>query len=446
MDDLPSPIVVEILTRLNDSTDLARCKLVSKTINTLSEQVQSINLHCSFGRYTKSRDPQTRSSITPFKTIFKNLLLNSRNVVSVSFGVDTTLRSVSYDDVEDEDDDLHMTDMNFVMEWLPRVCGNLRSILISDFWIQSCWRRTHVLGLLSSYCHSLTELAVKSAWLSVDGLSTMPTLTCLTLEFIRLDDENLNKVNDCFPSLRVLNLIGVGGLKEPKIHLLHLKRCQWTMSNAPRLVTIIAPNLVKLKLQCVKPRALIIEAPLLSDLHISLEKASDFRVQEFCNLKNLQLESTDLHNLLSTLPFGRTIKNLAVESLKRVDSIEMETLEVLFRKFPDLTSLTFGPEAWSQLEMVFWRQSLKITGQSKGLKDITAYLVLYDVEFTLHLILFVLEKYVDLSDMALLIHRNVDSNDAISLWSSCMAHCSRVRWRWGTWKEGTRDAWISDGI
>ncbi|CAK9136273.1 unnamed protein product [Ilex paraguariensis] len=427
MDDLPSPIVVEILTRLNDSTDLARCKLVSKTINTLSEQVQSINLHCSFGRYTKSRDPQTRSSITPFKTIFKNLLLNSRNVVSVSFGVDTTLRSVSYDDVEDEDDDLHMTDMNFVMEWLPRVCGNLRSILISDFWIQSCWRRTHVLGLLSSYCEFLRSTHALRLSLSLSLSLSVQVLITGGIK-IGLITKKYSK-----------------DFKNGSLNLGH-SLTELAVKSAWLLVTIIAPNLVKLKLQCVKPRALIIEAPLLSDLHISLEKASDFRVQEFCNLKNLQLESTDLHNLLSTLPFGRTIKNLAVESLKRVDSIEMETLEVLFRKFPDLTSLTFGPEAWSQLEMVFWRQSLKITGQSKGLKDITAYLVLYDVEFTLHLILFVLEKYVDLSDMALLIHRNVDSNDAISLWSSCMAHCSRVRWRWGTWKEGTRDAWISDGI
>ncbi|KAI8553642.1 hypothetical protein RHMOL_Rhmol05G0032100 [Rhododendron molle] len=30
----------------------------------------------------------------------------------------------------------------------------------------------------------------------------MPTLTDLTLEFIRLDDEDLSKVNSCFPSLQ----------------------------------------------------------------------------------------------------------------------------------------------------------------------------------------------------------------------------------------------------
>ena len=49
--------------------------------------------------------------------------------------------------------------------------------------------------------HSLLELEVKNAWLSVDGLNAMPTLTSLTLEFIRLDDEDLNKVNNFFPCL-----------------------------------------------------------------------------------------------------------------------------------------------------------------------------------------------------------------------------------------------------
>lgn len=67
------------------------------------------------------------------------------------------------------------------------------------------------------YCYSFAglihrELELKNAWLSVDGLKPMAMLTSLTVEFIRLDDEGLNRTNDCFPSLQVLNLISVGGL------------------------------------------------------------------------------------------------------------------------------------------------------------------------------------------------------------------------------------------
>lgn len=57
---------------------------------------------------------------------------------------------------------------------------------------------------------SLLELELKNAWLSVDGLNPMLKLTNLTLEFIRLQDEDLTMVNYSFPYLQVLNLIGVG--------------------------------------------------------------------------------------------------------------------------------------------------------------------------------------------------------------------------------------------
>lgn len=152
MDELPSHLVLEILRRLGDSADVARCRLVSKTFNTLSQEVRSINLFCTLSRYLKSRSPETKSQTTPFKTIFNNLVRNSRGVESVSIGVEKSLGGLSYDDVEDESDDLYLTDVRFVKEWLPKACGELRSLSISDFWIQSCWRRSEILALISSCC------------------------------------------------------------------------------------------------------------------------------------------------------------------------------------------------------------------------------------------------------------------------------------------------------
>ncbi|KAK9274443.1 hypothetical protein L1049_021690 [Liquidambar formosana] len=449
MDDLPPPLIVEVLSRLSDSTDLARCRLVSKTLNTLSYEVRSINLFCSFGRYVKSRSPTTKSPITPFKTIFNNLILSSRSVESISVGVEKPLRGLSYDDVEDESDDLYLTDVNFVKEWLPGVgCGGLRSLSISDFWVQSCWRRSEVLVLISSCCHSLLDLEVKNAWLSVDGLNPMPSLTSLTLEFIRLDDEDLNKVNECFPSLQVLNLIGVGGLKDPRIHQLQLKTCQWTMSNAPLSLTILAPNLVKLVLKCVKPQSLVLETPLLSDFHLSLEEAGKYEVKEFLNLTTLHLESTGLCSLIGTFPFGRTVKNLTVDSLNRSEPVKTKrfNLETLSDFFPNVSSLKLGPGAWSELESHFRSGCLEGKIGMKKMKEITGHLMVYDVEITKSFISSVLDKYTSLSDMALLIHREVDSSITSNLISSCSANCPRVRWRWGRWKEGMKDTWVSDGI
>ncbi|KAK9285819.1 hypothetical protein L1049_025020 [Liquidambar formosana] len=451
MDDLPPPLLLDILSRLNDSTDLARCRLVSKTLNALSYEVRSINLFCSFGRYMKSRSPETKTLITPFKTIFNNLILSSRSVDSISVGVRKPLRGLSYDAVEDESDDLYLTDVNFVKEWLPGVvCEGLKSLSISDFWVQSCWRRSEVLVLISSCCHSLLNLEVKNSWLSVDGLSPMPALTSLTLEFIRLDDEDLNKVNECFPSLKVLNLIGVGGLKDPRIHQLQLKTCQWMVSNAPLSLTIHAPNLVKLKLKlkCVKPQSLVLETPLLSDFHLSLENAGECGVKEFLNLKTLHLESTGLWSLIGTFPFGRTVKNLTVDSLKQSEPVEIKrfNLETLSNFFPNVSSLKLGPGAWSELETCFRLGGLEGKIGMKKLKEITGHLMVYDIDITISFISSVLDKYTSLSNMALLIHCEVDSSITSNLISRCSANWPRVKWRWGRWKEGMKDTWVCDSI
>lgn len=394
------------------------------------------------------------SQTTPFKTIFRNLIENNDvQIESVCIGVDNELRGLVYDDVEDDSDDLFLTESGFVEDWVRRIGEGLRVLSVSDFWVQSCWRRSFVLAIVSSYCHSLLELEVKNAWLSVDGLNPMPMLTKLTLEFIRLEDEYLNRLNECFPGLQVLNLIGVGGLTDPKIHLLNLKAFRWTVSNAPKTLTICAPNLASLELKCVKPVILYVSAPLLSHFHLSLERADKFVVDELKTLKTLHLESSDLCYLLCRFPYNTTIQNLILDSPK-CGPVEMTKFSLLklFNVFPNVSCLTLGSGVCSELMMcpsaplAPMAESLRARSILKGLKQIIAYLVLGDTDITLSFISYVLGKCSNLSDMALLIHRDVDSSVASSLISSCVTQCSRVRWRWGTWKEGTKDCWISESI
>jgi hypothetical protein len=152
MEELPPPLIVDILSRLTDSAELGRCRLVSKTFNSLSYEVRSVRLFCTLSRYLKSRAPETKFLVTPFKTVLNTLVCDSQFLESVSIGVDKSLGNVEYDDVEDESDDLYLTDVRFVKEWLPRIAGRLRSLSVSDFWFQSCWRKSEVLSLISSCC------------------------------------------------------------------------------------------------------------------------------------------------------------------------------------------------------------------------------------------------------------------------------------------------------
>ncbi|GAB4852725.1 hypothetical protein Ancab_016937 [Ancistrocladus abbreviatus] len=448
MDDLPQHLIIDILSRLTDSTDLARCRLACKTLNTISYDVKTVNLFCSFDRYAKSRSPVTKSSITPFKTAFINLIAKLRSLESISIGVEKPLRGVSFDDVEDDSEDLYLTDVHFVSVWLPLVSQSLKTLSFSDFWIQSCWRRSDLLALISRHCQKLIKLDVKNAWLSVLGLNPMPALVSLTLEFIRLDDEDLGKVNDCFPNLQILNLIGVGGLVQPKIHLHHLKTCQWTVSNAPLSLTIWAPKLVELKLECVKPALLVLKTPLLSDFHLSLEKASEFEIKDPLNLDNLELLSLDLYSLIFTVLLGKTLRSLSLDSPNKVQLVERAKLSFdgLFEAFPNISSLKLGPGAYSELETSFSIEGLKGRVGMKELKELTVHLVISNIGLTSAFISSILFKCSNLSSVAFLIPRDLDSLLARSLISRCMAGCARVSWKWGMWQEGNKDAWLSDGV
>lgn len=151
MDNLPESLLIEILSRLTDSTESTRSRLISKTFNSIYPDLKSINLQCSLTRYIKSKSNSSKT-ITPFKSIFLNLILNLRIVESVCIGIDKPLRDVLFDDVEDEGNDLFLSDGEFLLEWLPIVSGSLKLFSVSDFWFQSCWRRSNLLSIVSEYC------------------------------------------------------------------------------------------------------------------------------------------------------------------------------------------------------------------------------------------------------------------------------------------------------
>ena len=163
MDTLPEPILSDILSRLDDSADVTRLRLASKTFETVYPQLRSINLQCTFKWFIHSSARVSSSSnssqtVTPFKTVFINLISDLRVVESVRIGVNDSLRYVADGYFDEKEDDLHLTDVDFIMEWLPRVSESLKSLSITDFLVQSVRRRTNVLFLISVYCKFVNYL------------------------------------------------------------------------------------------------------------------------------------------------------------------------------------------------------------------------------------------------------------------------------------------------
>ncbi|CAA6660948.1 unnamed protein product [Spirodela intermedia] len=310
MDDLPSAIVVEILSRVNDSSDLAR-------------------IICSHDRFARSRAPETRSLTFPFKSVVDNLvsLLRDRQLESLSLGVEEFFTDGNCE--FDESDDLHLTATDFVSRWLPGIGRQLRLLSISDLWLQSCWRQSEVLALISDCCEHLLSLEVRKAWLSVEGLKPMPALASLTLEIIRLDDEDLEKINACFPSLEHLNLIGVGGLKQPKIHLPRLKTCRWTASHVPFSIAVHAPLLTDLSLVCVSPRVLSLRTPSLRRLHLKVKQVGLVEADRLLHLNSLTLDSSSgLQSLLRSLAAGDDADNEAEEAPLELEMLPSASLDL----------------------------------------------------------------------------------------------------------------------
>ncbi|KAF5812548.1 putative leucine-rich repeat domain superfamily, F-box-like domain superfamily [Helianthus annuus] len=219
MDELPESLLLEILSRLDNSADIASCRVASKALNTVFPDLRTINLYCS-----------SRKSSISLKKVFVDLISKLRIVESVC---------ICLQDAVDED---------FAKEWLPRVSQSLNSLSLSGSLYQGL-RPSNVLTLVSVSCHNLAELNLGSAWLSVRNLNPMPMLTSLTLSYTIVQDQHLNQFNKCFLNLQVLNLICVRGLKDPKIHHLNLQTCHWYDNNQLSL-TLITPNLITLRIDC----------------------------------------------------------------------------------------------------------------------------------------------------------------------------------------------------
>ncbi|KAF5812578.1 putative leucine-rich repeat domain superfamily, F-box-like domain superfamily [Helianthus annuus] len=405
MDKLPESLLLEILSRLDNSADVACCRVASKAFNNVFPDLRSINLLCSCPWCG------TSGSVSPscFKKVFLDLISKLRVVESVCIGLHD---AIGVDPVDEE----------FLKEWLPRVSQTLKSLSLFRLPL-------NVLPLISKYCHNLVELNLGYGWLSVYNLNPMPMLTTLTLAHSSLEDQHLNQFNKCFPNLQVLKLVGIIGLKDPKFHHLNLQTCHWSVYHKQPSLTLITPNLITLRIECFCYTAIHVEAPMLSHFHLSLD-----------TLKHAGF-------LLSEFPTTKTVETLILDSRSKAPRdarYSKFTLEKVFRVFPNVSFLRINSGAWSELEACLNPEGWEILDGSKGLKTICAYLMLVDPLLTFSYVARLLDQCVGLSLVSLLIHCCVDGTQCKSFRSKCMAHWPGLKWRWGIWGEGMKDTWITD--
>ncbi|KAL5221669.1 hypothetical protein ABZP36_026382 [Zizania latifolia] len=455
-DSLPAAVVADVLGRVADVGDIAACRLASRALHAASYTCSRVRL-CAAALARRhggagAPGPAFRAAAGNLASLLGPHLRSLEIDASEGRGYPDDAMWVEEGEF-DEADDLHLTAREAVTAWADTAAGHaLEEVDIADYWPQSCWRKAEALPAISRFCkvslcrvpvfvscywphklcHNLMKLLLKNAWLSVDGLRIMPNLTHLTLEFIRLDDEDLSKLNECFPCLQILNLIGVGGLKDPNIDLHQLKTCHWEVSNVPRSLTIHAPNLVYLELKCVRPDILILDTPSMSTLKLTVDKLGpNVQIGGLVSLTNLRIESLDLKSLFQVFTENCDISSLELEipiSTNSYELFEAVKPEYLLQLFASINEVKLAPRF--SCEMMHF---LDLCNNSQFRSCLRKLLVHLPPLNTVPVLVPLFKNCALLCEVTILFH--ADSSDDIrqavtSIWTR---RYPEIRWHWGTW-------------
>eukprot|EP00252_Welwitschia_mirabilis_P019278 TRINITY_DN4414_c1_g3_i1.p1 TRINITY_DN4414_c1_g3~~TRINITY_DN4414_c1_g3_i1.p1 ORF type:complete len:220 (+),score=14.10 TRINITY_DN4414_c1_g3_i1:96-755(+) len=135
METLPSQVMEEILSRLEDASDLCRFMATSRAMRSISKRIHSLRFYCSYSYLLASRkNPQ----VPPFRPWVSAMLLKLVDLKKLRFDMEESMQKLLYEDEDGDRSDCWLTDPNFVMEWLPHVSSSLISLSITDFWQQQC--------------------------------------------------------------------------------------------------------------------------------------------------------------------------------------------------------------------------------------------------------------------------------------------------------------------
>ncbi|PKA58976.1 F-box/LRR-repeat protein [Apostasia shenzhenica] len=264
----------------------------------------------------------------------------------------------------------------------------------------------------------------------------MLNLTNLRLEFIRLDDEDLEKFNGCFPFLQVVKLIGVGGLRKPKIVLSQLRACHWTVSNFPLSLSIYAPRLIELKLECVEPKSLILETPSLSQLDLKIKKPELVEAASFLCLKMVRMEISHLRGITELFQRCEAVTKLEFEVCNFSEKDDkLITLLEIFGAFPNLDDLELGPGAWTDLESSLLRRGFgfEIPCQWINLKKLTLKLPTADLD--VRSLSFVLKLCIPSCEISVLFIRDSPGISNSKVIATCTTRFPKFNGKWGIWED-----------
>lgn len=344
LEELPTPLLEDIIQRLEDARFIARVQLLCKEFRDAGNKVRSLRFVVLEMYHERARDnavdvpsvPRIRDPIPDlessngqsrsltekrsfsFQSILEQILKPKVNIVQLRVEVEHNLQAKTVPDDERRRTDFWLTDPRFLRQWLPGMGSTLQHLCIVDYGQQDITHRSTIIKTLSESCKQLKSLELRNMYIDTSDCEEMPMMTSLTLRSVKVDGEALQHINDKMFKLQTLALLGVFGAQRGNLTFEDISAIYLGLSTPANIIEMNLPKVQKLQIKTQCPRQLIITAPALKYVAINVDGPSrwgcqvddgsirlQYRASSFITLSSSAEKNPNMEKIFKCNPYGR---------------------------------------------------------------------------------------------------------------------------------------------
>lgn len=357
---LPEAMLMEVLSRLPDARDLARCAVVNQFFRSSSTQVRAVRFTC---RQANMLPREGGMVVTPFKETVTSVLGRLNGVEDLRLEIGEKIQGQKYKQEELDKTSLWLSERSFVSKWVPFVSRTLQHLCLVDYGQQAIFKPSPLLQTLSSLCPNLQTLEVRNMYLDCRDCQIMPKMKSVTLRCVKLSEAGLKDISRCMPNLVFLSLVTVVGLKEAEMKSDRLEVLCLGLATKVSSVKLESNSLVKLQLKMHCPEKLKVISPNLRSLALCMgqnrtlefEKVSELEellmgASEFSTLARLTETNAALRKVFLDIPCMSFEESGKWKGVLQQVPLIVPNMEAIRVCCPRLETMSVGPGLWYSFE------------------------------------------------------------------------------------------------
>ncbi|CAM6088931.1 unnamed protein product [Calypogeia fissa] len=357
---LPEAMLMEVLSRLPDARDLARCAAVNHFFRVSSTQVRAVRFTC---RQANMFPRQGGKVMTPFKDSVNSLLGQLNGVEDLRLEIEEKIQGKRYKQDELDKTSLWLSERSFVSSWVPMVSKTLQHLCLIDYGQQAIFKPSPLLQTLSSVCPNLQTIEVRNMYLDCRDCQIMPKMKSVTLRCVKLSEAGLKDINRCMPNLAFLALVTVVGLKEAELKSDSLEVLCLGLATKVNSVKLESNSLNRLQLKMQCPEKLKVISPNLQSLALCMGQNRTLEFEKVSQLKELLVGASEFSTLArlsaTNSALGKVFLDIPCMSFEEGGKwkgvlpqvpLNVPDMEAIRKFCPRLETMSVGPGLWYSLE------------------------------------------------------------------------------------------------